>query len=292
MKFGVNTFLWTPAFGTKDFALLGELRQRGFDGVEVSLIQPANFEAPDIRSAVTSHGLMCTVCSVLPRELNRISDDRAIRQKTRSHLAECVKLTAEAGANILAGPLYAPVAYLPGRRRTGDEWRRAVEAYQELGSLLENYRVHLCIEPLKRFDTYSLNTTDDAVRLCDGVINPLVGILWDSFHANIEEKKLPEALRLAGRHLKHVHACENDRGTPGTGHVDWAGIFVELSNLHYDGWLTIESFGFTLGDLSAAASIWRDLADTPERIAWDGVEFLKQECDRHLAKDTTSHAKT
>ena len=152
-----------------------------------------------------------------------------------------------------------------------------MEGYQELGPVLDEYRVELCIEPLNRFETFFLNTTADAVALCAAVDHPRVGILWDTFHANIEEKHPAAALASTSRYLKHVHTCENDRGTPGSGHVDWPGVFGALRQIGYNGWLTIESFGFTLGDLSAAAAIWRDLEDTPEEIAWRGVEFLKQQ---------------
>jgi D-psicose/D-tagatose/L-ribulose 3-epimerase len=76
--------------------------------------------------------------------------------------------------------------------------------------------------------------------------------------------------------LKHVHACENDRGIPGSGHVEWNEVFQALRDIRYDGWLTIESFGFALAQLSAAASIWRDIAPTPESIAFEGIKFLKQ----------------
>jgi len=116
----------------------------------------------------------------------------------------------------------------------------------------------------------------DAVALCDAIGHPNVGILFDTFHANIEEKDVAAAYRLVGRHLKHVHTCENDRGIPGTGHLDWPGVFQALRDVHYDGWLTIESFGFALGELSAAASIWRDIAPSPESIAFEGVKFLKR----------------
>jgi D-psicose/D-tagatose/L-ribulose 3-epimerase len=101
-------------------------------------------------------------------------------------------------------------------------------------------------------------------------------VLFDTFHANIEEKDIAAGYRLLGRHLKHVHACENDRGIPGSGHVEWPAVFGALRDLRYDGWLTIESFGFALGDLSAAAAIWRDIEKTPESIAVQGVEFLRR----------------
>ncbi|MDQ2775088.1 MAG: sugar phosphate isomerase/epimerase [Acidobacteriota bacterium] len=275
MQFGINTFLWTESFGSKDFHLLDEVRAHGFDGVEVSLFRAAEFEAGAIRKALVENQLQCTVCSVLPRGLSLLSGDSAVRNGTITHLADCIKAAAEAGAHIIAGPLYSPVGYLSGRRRTAEEWKRAVDAYQQLGPVLHEYDVQLGIEPLNRFETYFLNTTEDAVRLCAEVGHPNVGILWDTFHANIEEKNIGEALRTTGSHLKHVHTCENDRGTPGSGHVDWAGVASALKYLNYNGWLTIESFGFALGDLAAAASIWRDLAATPEEIAWKGIQFLK-----------------
>jgi len=275
MKFGVNTFIWTAAFDHSHFALLPGIKQAGFDGVELPLINPDQVDATGIRRALAENGLECTFCSVIPGGLSAISDDAGVRRKTREHLETCIKVAAEAGGKLIAGPIYSPVGYLPGRRRNADEWNRAIECYQSLGDTLASHGVTLAIEPLNRFETYFLNTADDAAALAEAVGNPRVGILFDTFHANIEEKDVPSAYRRLGRHLKHVHTCENDRGTPGTGHVDWKGVFGALREMKYDGWLTIESFGFALGELSAAASIWRDLAPTPESIAFEGIKFLK-----------------
>jgi D-psicose/D-tagatose/L-ribulose 3-epimerase len=274
VKFGINTFLWTANFGSDHFDLLGSIREHGFDGIEATLIHPTDFEASAIRRALEANDLACTVCSVLPRELSAISEDATIRAKTRTHLVDCIQVTAEVGSHILAGPLYSPVGFFTGTRRTPDEWKRAVEIYQSLEAELNSYDVQVCLEPLNRFETYFLNTTVDAIRFCDEVDSANVGILWDSFHANIEDKDLAATLRSTGRHLKHVDTCENDRGTPGSGHIDWDRIFLALNQLGYNRWLTIESFGFALGELSAAASIWRDLAARPESIAWDGIRFL------------------
>ncbi|MBV8832725.1 MAG: sugar phosphate isomerase/epimerase [Acidobacteriaceae bacterium] len=277
MKFGINTFLWSAHFGPSDFGLLPAIKANGFDGIEASLIRPGQFAAREIRKALQENALQCTICSILPPELSLLAEDGVIRERTIAHLADCIQQTAEAGASIIAGPLYCPVGFLPGRRRTAEEWKRAVDGYQQLGPVLESHSVDLCIEPLNRFETFFLNTTADAVRLCQEVRHPRIGILWDTFHANIEEKNLSAALRLGAEYIKHVHTCENDRGTPGTGHVDWAGVFEAFGEIGYDGWLTIESFGFASGDLAAAASIWRDLAADPDEIAWAGVSFLKSQ---------------
>jgi D-psicose/D-tagatose/L-ribulose 3-epimerase len=276
MKFGVNTFIWTANFTRENLPLLPEIRRHGFDGVEVPLFRPVDFALQDIRKGLQENGLECTICSVIPGGLNMISDDAAVRQKTRRHMEDCIRTAAEVGAKIMAGPLYSPVGYLPGRRRTADEWKWAVDCYQSLGPVLAKHGVTIAIEPLNRFETYFLNTAADAVALCDQINHPNVGILFDTFHANIEEKNIGAAYRAVARHLKHVHTCENDRGIPGSGHVEWKDVFQALHDIRYDGWLTIESFGFALGELSAAASIWRDIAPTPESIAFEGVKFLKQ----------------
>jgi len=276
MKFGVNTFIWTANFDRSHLPLLPQLKAGGFDGVEVPLFRPAEFATADIAKGLAENGLECTICSVLTGGLSVISDDAAVRRKTRIHMEECVKTAAEVGAKIMAGPLYSPVGYLPGRRRTADEWKWAVDCYQSLGPVLQQYGVTIAVEPLNRFETYFLNTAQDAAALCDQIGHPNVGVLFDTFHANIEEKDIAQGYRTVGRHLKHVHTCENDRGIPGTGHVEWKSVFQALHDLKYDGWLTIESFGFALGELSAAASIWRDIAPTPESIAYEGVKFLRK----------------
>lgn len=275
MKFAVNAFIWTTEFDHRHFSLIPTIREHGFDGFEVPVFQPSKVPAAQIRKALASNGLECTVCAVLPAGLSPISDDAAVRRKTREHLAACVKVTAELGATLVAGPVYAPVGYLPGRRRTDDEWKWALECFQGLAPLLQQNSVVLAIEPLNRFETYFLNTAADAAKLCDKIGSPHIGVLLDTFHANIEEKNVPDAFRHVGPRLKHVHACENDRGIPGTGHVDFAGIGAALREISYDGWVTIESFGTAHKELAAAAAIWRDLAPTSESIAFEGIRFLK-----------------
>lgn len=275
MKFGVNTFIWAAGIDRQLLDRLPSIKEHGFDGVELPLIRPEHLPVADIRRGLEENRLACTFCSVLPQELSVIGGDAAARKKTRAHLGDCVRAAAETGAEIIAGPLYSPVGYLSHRRRTEDEWHWAIECYQSLGDTLRSYRMTVAIEPLNRFETYFLNTVADAVRLAAAIDHPNVGVLFDTFHANIEEKDVAAALRTAAGYLKHVHACENDRGIPGSGHTDWPGVFRALSDLRYEGWVTIESFGFSLGDLSAAASIWRDLAPSAEAIAFEGVKFLK-----------------
>jgi D-psicose/D-tagatose/L-ribulose 3-epimerase len=275
MKLGVNTFIWSAEFTRAHLHLLPRIKEHGFDGVEIPMFDPADFPAAEIRDGLAAHDLDCTVCSIIPNGRSLISDDAEVRRRTRRHLHDAIEATAEVGARLIDGPLYSPVGYLPGRRRTPDEWRWAIDGYQSVTATLEACGVTLAIEPLNRFETYFLNTAADAAALCQEVAHPRVGVAFDTFHANIEEKDLAGACRLLGRHLKHVQISENDRGTPGSGHIAWDRLLRALADLRYDGWLTIESFGPSLGAFSAAVAIWRDIEPTPDAIAFDGVEFLR-----------------
>jgi D-psicose/D-tagatose/L-ribulose 3-epimerase len=280
MRLAVNTFIWSADFSPANIPLLSTIKARGFDGVELPIAQPAAFETAKIRRALEANGLECTVCSVILAEYNLVSADRDVRRRTLTHIEDVVKVAADLGATLVDGPLYAPVGYLPGRRRTSDEWQRAIEGYQALTPTLVANRVSVAIEPLNRFETYFLNTAADAVALCDAVNHPNVGVAFDTFHANIEEKNVAAACRSLGRHLKHVQVSENDRGTPGSGHIDWPALFQALGELGYDQWLTIESFGPNLGAFSSAVCIWRDIEPSPEQIAFDGLEFLRRSLGR------------
>jgi D-psicose/D-tagatose/L-ribulose 3-epimerase len=177
---------------------------------------------------------------------------------------------------MLAGPFCSPVGYLPGRRRTSDEWKWTIDGLHALTPVLDECGVTLAVEPLNRFETFLLNTTCDARALCDAVGHPRVRVLFDTFHANIEEKSLRAGVDQLGPWLAHVHACENDRGTPGTGHVAWAELRDALRAASYDGWVVIESFGFAIPEIAAAACIWRDLAPTADEIAFDGLNYLRR----------------
>ena len=275
MNFGVNTMVWTTRVGEAQEPLLSRIRDWGFDGVELFLSpeEPANI--PAVRTALDNLGLQRTTCSVLPRDANLVSADPAIRAHGVEFLKTCVDRTEELGASLICGPMYAGLGVMTGRRRTPEEWKWAVEGLKDVAQRADEHGVILCLEPLNRFETYFLNTLEDAARLIHDVGAPNVKIHFDTFHSNIEERHPAEALRSVADVLGHVHISENDRGVPGTGHNDWKGILMVLKDIGYDGWLTIESFAQPEPDLAAAAAIWRDLAPSGDELALQGLEFIK-----------------
>lgn len=275
MKYGVNTLLWTAGFDRSHLWLLPPIRNAGFDGVEIARFDFAGFPAASIRREVEGLGLEAIFCSALTGDASIITADSSVRDRSLSFLRDGIRVAAELGASTFIGPFLSAVGLKPGRRRTEDEWKRGIEGLQSLGDTLTQHNVTLAIEPLNRFETFALNTAADAADLCDAVNHPNIGILYDTFHGHIEEKDTGDAIRSVGKHLKHVHTCENDRGIPGSGQVRWDKVFPALKDTGYDGWLVIESFGQNVPEIAAAACIWRDLAPSPESIMIQGLKFLR-----------------
>ena len=274
MRYGVTTYLWAGDFTPAHLDILPRIKQAGFDGVELPIFRPSQFDATAVRRGLEANALQCVAACALVDGFSLAADDAGLRRRTVTHISDVVKRAADTGARLVAGPLYSPIGFKPGRR-TDAEWTRVVDGYRELGAVLRSHDASIAIEPLNRFETHFLNTAADGVRLCDEIAHPNIGLLFDTFHANIEEKNIAEACRASARHLKHVHISENDRGIPGTGHVPFAEVLQVLREIGYDGWLNIESFSSRIPDLSAATSIWRDLAVTPQAIAFEGLRWLK-----------------
>lgn len=275
MRVGVSCFAWTAKFDSTFFGILPALREHGLTAFEVPLFDSAQIAGPAIRRAIEASELECTVCAILPPGINPISPDATVRSKSLEHLRRCIRASAELGAKLLCGPLLAPIGYLPNWRRTAQEWSWAVEAFVSLTDLLDSYQVTLSVEPVNRSETFFLRTAAEAVELCEAVNHPRMGVTIDTFHANIEEKSIADAVRVAGRRLKHIHASENDRGLLGSGHVDFPGIIAALKEIGYDGYLIIEGFGYLPQATDAPGRLLADVNVSPEQIAFGGADYLR-----------------
>lgn len=134
-----------------------------------------------------------------------------------------------------------------------------MENLSALAEYAAKFDVVLCLEPLNRFETSFINLATQAIEVIDRVNHPNCQIMLDTFHMNIEEKSLVNAYRAAGPWLKHLHACENHRGAPGSGNVQWDDVRQGLKDIGYYGPVVIESFTAKVKSIARAAAIWRDL---------------------------------
>ena len=187
-------------------------------------------------------------------------------------------LAAGIGAPHFVGPMYSAV----GRTRMLEPHEReqqrglAVESLKVVAEYAADRDVRLGVEPLNRFETDLVNTAEQALELCDRVGAGNVGVLLDTFHMNIDEKSLGDAIRLVGDRLLQLHACENDRGTPGTGHLPWDDVFGALADIGFTGPLVIESFTPAVREIAKAVSLWRPLDAPSDELARRGALFLRE----------------
>jgi len=274
MKIGVSAFAWTSEFTEPHYKLLPKLRGNGLNAIEIPMLEPRKISASSLRRAIEENGLECTVCAILPAGINPISTDASVRDRSFTHLVECVEKAAELNAKLLGGPLFAPIGYLPGRRRNRDEWNWAVEAFQRLGYALDTNGMTLSVEPVNRSETFFLRTAIEAKAFCDAIHHPRIGVTIDTFHANIEEKSISDAILSLGSRLKHIHMSENDRGVLGSGHINFSAIIKALQKIEYDGYLMIEGFGYSEDEPNAPGALWGDLKVSPENIALAGAAYL------------------
>jgi D-psicose/D-tagatose/L-ribulose 3-epimerase len=280
MKYGMNLLLWTGSVLPKDFPQLGglfaKLKAAGFDGVELPVFggDPADYKP--VRAELDKNGLKCTTVTILTAETNAVSPDAAVRRKAVEWLKTVVDVNHVLGAETVCGPYHSALGVFSGSGPTADEKKRSADVLREVAGHAKAANLMLAIEYLNRFECYLLNTAAGARELVEMVGHPNFRTMYDSFHAHIEEKDPAAAIRTVAPVLAHVHISENDRGTPGTGQVNWDGTFRTLAEVGYDGWMVIEAFGRALPDLAAATRIWRDLFPSPDEVYTKGLAFMKQ----------------
>lgn len=276
VRYGLNLLVYTPTFSKDKAHLIRKVADMGYDGVEIPFNDLSVLNAKVTRRAREAARVGLTSCCVLLPGTSICSETAAERKAGIERLKQMVEITAEMGGDTVAGPLYSPVRYLTGRRRSDAEWSWCVEGLRAAADHAGTAGVVLAIEPLNRFETHVINTAADAARLVREVGSPNLTVQIDTFHANIEEKDTAAAIRATGELVGHFHASESDRGTPGTGQVRWKEAFAALKQIGYDRWITIESFATGIVDLCAAACIWRPIYESADDLAKQGLAFLKK----------------
>jgi D-psicose/D-tagatose/L-ribulose 3-epimerase len=276
MKTGMNLLLWTTHVTSEHFPILAKLKQTGYDGVELPLFEGNAAHYQTIAKELKNQGLGCTTVTVAGPDANPISPDAKIRQAAHERHKWAIEMTATLGGTVLCGPYHSPLAVFTGTGPTEDEKKRATDVLRQSSEVAKQHNVMLAIEYLNRFECYFLTTAAQAKDLVQRVNHPSFRCMYDTFHANIEEKNSAQTIKSLAGSFAHVHISESDRGTPGTGQVHWDETFQALREVHYDGWLVIEAFGRALPDLAAATKVWRDLFPSSEEVYTQGLRFMKE----------------
>jgi D-psicose/D-tagatose/L-ribulose 3-epimerase len=277
MRFGMNLLLWADTLSDAVVPVLDEIKQLGYDVVEIPIFELDVAKYAAWGKRLDAVGLARTCVTVRGASDNPMSPDAAIRQLGVEHNKLALECAQAAGCETLCGPYHSALGEFSGAGPTADEWKWAVESMQKVAEHAEKCKVTLALECVNRFECYLLNTMADGVRFCRAVNHPRCKMMYDTFHAHIEEKSIPAAIRELKGMLSHVHISENDRSTPGAGNVRWQENFDTLREIGYDNTMVIEAFGLALDKLVAATKIWRRMYTSEHQLACDGLKFMKAE---------------
>jgi D-psicose/D-tagatose/L-ribulose 3-epimerase len=280
MKVGMNLFLWTLDLTDEMFPIIESLAEMGYDGLEVPIFD-TSIDYASWGERLDGLGLERTAVAVRGEEDNPASLDPAIRAAAVAATNETLDCAAALGASALVGPLHSALGVFTGAPPTADEWAASVDALQQSCDHASGLGLDIGIEALNRFECYLLNSQADAARYVNDVGAANCKVLYDTFHANIEEKDEVAAIRQCADQLGYVHISENDRSTPGAGNVAWDETFAALSEIGYDGWFIIEAFGQAMPDFAAATKIWRPMFESEDQLVRDGLAFIKQKYAEH-----------
>jgi D-psicose/D-tagatose/L-ribulose 3-epimerase len=277
MKIGFCMLLWATHVTDAHRPIIEDIKATGYDGIEVPIFEGTPGHYARLGRWLDEIGLERTSVTVIPSlDKNPLSDDPAARKAAVDYLGWCLECSEALGSHLICGPIHSPLGHFTGDGPTDVEKARGRDFHVAVGDIAGTKDIALALEAVNRFECYFVNTMEDLNAYLDMVDHPAVGALYDTFHANIEEKDPVAAFQTIRPHVKHIHITENDRGVPGRGHVPWPETYSAIRQSRYDGWLTIEAFGRALPDLAAATRVWRDFAESPEAVYREGFRAIKE----------------
>jgi len=274
MKLGIHAYAWCSQWNNETLDLIDRTKNLGMDFIEISLMVLDTFDAPAIKERLQKVGLGAVTSTVLLGDTDITSDDADIRARGVDYLKACVKATSDIGAQNFSGVVYSQFVKPSIQRPTEQTWQYSADCLRQAARFAKNLGVNIGLEPVNRYETYLVNTCDQALKLKEMIGEDNIKIHLDTYHMNIEEKSYYEATIKAGKDLIHYHLCENDRGIPGTGLVNWDEIFKALAEIDYQDNAALESFVDATDNMNTW--VWRQLAPDRDTLLREGVAFIRK----------------
>lgn len=277
MDFSVATFVWTGSFTDADIPLLRRIADMGYDAVEIVYDGSGGFTPARVAGELRNVRLKASVLAFCLPHRDPSSSDPGIREAGIKYLCDAIDVAVATGAGVVAGP----IAHPPGRARALAAAERAAERQNSVASLktvgdyAARHGVRLGVEVLSRYDSDMFNTAEDAVAFHGEIAHPAVGLHLDTFHMQLEERSLGDAIRLVGDRLVHFHATESHRGQLGAGQIRWDEVFAGLNEIAYRGLVSIESFRHSGTEFDALVNMWRPWFTDSNEFARSGLAFMR-----------------
>ncbi|WP_066501171.1 sugar phosphate isomerase/epimerase family protein [Abyssisolibacter fermentans] len=275
MKFGIHLSAFTKRWDEDLIQYIKPVKEMGFDGIEYPLMDPDSIDTSKIKKALKENDLLCTCGTGLNKDRNIGSKDKDIMNAGILHLKKCINICSELESDCLGGVLYAPWGEITMRKNAGDNIKRSLENLLIIGEYAKKKGVVLALEAINRYESYFLNNMSEGKSYLRKINHPNIKLHFDTFHANIEEINMKDAILTADNDLYHVHICENDRGIPGTGQINWNEVKEGLESINYNRWITIENFVLADCEVGKDLYIWSNKAENTMVAAEEGIKFMK-----------------
>ncbi|MBX3177656.1 MAG: sugar phosphate isomerase/epimerase [Candidatus Hydrogenedentes bacterium] len=275
LNYAVHAYAWTNSWSNDTLDIIDRANGLGFDLVEVPLMEIEKVDAGAIRDRARAAGMNLCTSTACGEATDPTAEDGAVRAAALDYLKQCIAATADMGATVFTGVTYSAIGGKITGRPGEEYWDRAASVLREAARFAADRGVILGIEAINRYETFLINTADQALALMDRIGEPNVRVHLDAYHMNIEENDFYHPVRKAAPWLCHVHLSESHRGTPGTGTVDWDAIYRALGESGYQGIVGLESFESVSPAMAAATCMWRSLAESSDQLLGDGLRYLK-----------------
>ena len=272
---GIEIFYWLDRWSDDQSSVFSKAAEAGYDGVEISLVAGLDVGVERILRTARSLGIDVLCSTGLSPTMDISSPDPSVRRAGIDHLRRCLDDSARLGSPILGGVTYATWMGFPEGDHDGYRQRSAA-ALHEVAEYASTVGVDVCLEVLNRFETFMFNTVAGCLQFIDGVGHPSIKVELDTFHMNMEEDDLADAVRLAGSRIGHVQVAANNRRAPQYGHIDWTSFSAALDDAGYEGWVVFETFPNSRVETGQATYAWRDLTDRPDQDAAEAARFIRE----------------
>ena len=275
VRIGMDMRLWGDNPGVEQLPVLEMLAAQGYEGVEIPVCGQGSSALKLLRVALDNLDFDVTTSTRLPPAANPVSSDPAERQAALDFLRARLDESAILGSTVLSGGLFQSQGVFTGKPPTDREWDWSRQCLRAAAEYAAGMGISLALEFQCRFDAHLINTAADAARMCRDIGLGNVGVLYNTFHAHLEEFNPARALPAAGEQLLHVRLSESHRGELGRGQVQWQETFATLDFLDYRGWLVVQALAVGSGTASPE-NIWRDNFDSREQLSADAIRLIRQ----------------
>ena len=266
-KLGIFMNFWEKNWNADHIKYINKVADIGYDILEFQaqpLLEMTDDEMREIKGVADDRELELTYSLGLDPAFDVSSADENIRRRGIEYLKRIVEKVGFMDGKIISGVSYAgwgtPTYIIDNKT---DLVNRSIESMREIVKTAEDYDVTYCVEAVNRFESAVINTAQEALNYIACVESKNIGVLLDTYHMNIEENSIGDAIRLVGDKLVNFHTGENNRSAPGRGHINWNEIFKALSDISYHGRIVSEPFVMMGGQVGKDIKVWRNLVKDP-----------------------------